>query len=120
MKAKLLLLTFMGGAIGSALRYAITLGFGLDPSPWLWIVNISGSLLLGFLHTNKFFTAESRQAFWATGFAGGFTTLSSLILCTMVPVPANSLLLAEQIGVGVLAYWLGRIVGGERSWPKSW
>jgi CrcB protein len=112
------LLTFLGGAIGSVLRFEISQV--LPQSIWLWIVNILGALVLGFINTNKSFAKPNLQAFWGTGFAGGFTTLSSLITFTLLINEAvgGVLYLAQQIGVGVAVYWLGRFLGGERKWSK--
>mgnify|MGYP000090005007 FL=1 len=118
MKARLLLLTFLGGAIGSVLRYAISLGLSLPI--WLWVVNLLGALVLGFVQVNKRFSSAETQSLIATGFAGGFTTLSSLITFGMLGNDPNFFYLAQQIGAGVAVYWLGRILGGERSWPNTW
>ena len=116
MKSKLLLLTFLGGALGSVLRYEISLNF--TQAVWLWIVNLLGSLVLGFIQAHPRFNAASLQSFWGTGFAGGFTTLSSLITFGLLAGSPDHFYIAQQIGVGVAVYWLGRILGGERKWSK--
>lgn len=118
MKSRLVLYTFVGGAVGSVIRYAISLGLTLPV--WLWAVNLLGALILGFVQVNKRFSSPEAQSLIATGFAGGFTTLSSLITFGMLGNDPNFLYLAQQIGAGVAFYWLGRILGGERSWPNSW
>lgn len=67
---------FIGGVIGTTLRYII--GF-IVPTLWmLFIVNVIGSFLLGILsnfyeqkQTNKF------KLFFTTGLLGSFTTFSS-------------------------------------------
>ena len=116
-KPKLLLLTFLGGAIGSALRYGLVIT--LPQATWLWIVNILGALIFGFIQVNKRLAHSGWQSLLGTGFAGGFTTMSSLILFGLMGEDPNFLYLAQQIGAGVAAYWLGRFLGGERSWSKS-
>jgi fluoride ion exporter CrcB/FEX len=118
LKPKLLLLTFAGGALGSVLRYGVTL-VAPHPAAWLWTVNLLGALALGFVHTNSRFASEERQVFWGTGFAGGFTTMSSLIAYVILGKELTAFYLFLQIITGVLIYWLGRAFGGERSWPNS-
>lgn len=118
MKPKLLWLTFLGGAFGSTLRYSVTL-VAPHPAAWLWIVNLLGALALGFIHTNPRFDSAEKSSFWGTGFAGGFTTMSSLIAYVMLGVELTVFYLFLQIFTGVLTYWLGRVIGGERSWSRS-
>jgi CrcB protein len=105
---KQLALVFAGGALGSALRYEISLG-----SPtliWLIVVNLIGALVLGFIHTSKLFATDSAQSFWSTGFAGGFTTLSSLITATVF-IPIGVTYVMAQIVIGLALYWAGRYLG---------
>jgi len=79
---KQLILVFIGGGFGSALRYVIgkylnnTEGF-----PWgTFTVNILGSLLigiiLGFAAKNNTLS-QNETLLLATGFCGGFTTFSA-------------------------------------------
>ena len=119
MKTKLLLLTFVGGAFGSLLRYLISLSIPSLPA-WLWVVNLLGAFVLGFVQVSKRFANAESQSLIATGFAGGFTTMSSLVTFAMLGNDPNFLIFVQQIGVGVAVYWIGRIVGGERDWPSSW
>ena len=112
MKIRLLLLTFLGGAVGSVLRYALSVGLSLPV--WLWIANLVGALVLGFVQVNKRFAGANTQSLIATGFAGGFTTMSSLIIFALLGNDPNFIYVALQIGIGIAVYWLGRILGGER------
>lgn len=112
MKFRLIGLTFLGGAIGSLARYSLSLTF--DQSVWLWLVNIIGAILLGFVHTNQKLKSPGLQSFLGTGFAGGFTTLSSLITFASFEGDLALLQMVAQIVVGLLAYVLGRAIGGER------
>ncbi|WP_158582925.1 fluoride efflux transporter FluC [Lysinibacillus yapensis] len=70
-----LMQVFLGGMIGSVLRYAIQLYTG--SSAMLWIVNIIGSFILGSLN-GYFEKKESKfKLFFTTGMLGAFTTFSS-------------------------------------------
>ena len=102
MKAKTLWLVFAGGAIGSIVR-AFATSFGVD----LWAtlaVNIVGAAMLGLVQTAPRFAGESSQAFWSTGFCGGFTTLSGLVLFVVFGK-------TDDTGV-VLAYVLATVALG--------
>ncbi|MBF0493044.1 MAG: fluoride efflux transporter CrcB [Deltaproteobacteria bacterium] len=75
------LLVSTGGALGSSLRYAVSLLLPLFYSsafPWpTFLVNFSGSFLISFLL--GFFINDSMplKLFFCTGILGGFTTYSS-------------------------------------------
>lgn len=111
-KPKLLLLTFAGGAVGSILRYAIMLAF--PQAIWLWIVNLLGAIVLGYVQVNHRFAEPKWQSLVGTGFAGGFTTLSSLITFGLVANEANITAVGSQMAAGILFYALGRYFGGSR------
>lgn len=112
MKPKLLLLTFIGGAAGSTLRYAFMLAF--PQAIWLWIVNLIGAFVLGFIQVNKNFADPKWQSLLGTGFAGGFTTLSSLITFGLLANEANIAAVGSQMAVGILFFALGRYFGGSK------
>jgi len=71
-----LLLIAIGGVAGSLLRWQF-----IEAAPSLslgvFIVNQLGVLVAGFIVYRNSAT-PSQKLFWITGFAGGFTTLSSL------------------------------------------
>ncbi|CAM1350447.1 fluoride efflux transporter CrcB [Tenacibaculum crassostreae] len=80
---KQFLLVFIGGGIGSVLRYIIgkTLNSSQPEIPYgTFTANILGSLLigiiLGFAAKNQTLT-QSHTLLLATGFCGGFTTFST-------------------------------------------
>uniref|UniRef100_UPI0040486D2A fluoride efflux transporter CrcB n=1 Tax=Polaribacter sp. TaxID=1920175 RepID=UPI0040486D2A len=80
---KQLLLVFVGGGFGSALRYLIGkwLNNAQDGIPYgTFVANILGSLLigilLGFAAKNEALS-ENHTLLLATGFCGGFTTFSA-------------------------------------------
>lgn len=114
---KLTALTFAGGALGSAARFFISTD--MPQELWLWVVNLLGTLLLGYVQVNRAFESKASQSFWATGFAGGFTTLSALITFQSFGGDSTFVYLAAQIALGLTVYWIGRILGGERPWSKS-
>lgn len=71
-----LLLIAIGGVAGSLLRWQLievlpSLALGV------FIVNQLGVLVAGIV-TYRISVTPSQKLFWITGFAGGFTTLSSL------------------------------------------
>jgi CrcB protein len=81
---KEIILVFLGGGIGSALRFLISKSFTgwiNNPFPYsTFLVNIIGCFLIGIFLTlpERFdwFTLEYRL-FLATGICGGFTTFST-------------------------------------------
>lgn len=80
---KQLLLVFVGGGFGSALRFLIGkwLNNSSDGIPYgTFAANILGSLLIGIilgLAAKNDSLSESQTLLLATGFCGGFTTFST-------------------------------------------
>lgn len=75
------LLVGLGGAIGSMLRYAISLLVTVKQFPYgTFIVNIAGSFIIGAVLAlslkNELFS-NNWKIFLATGICGGFTTFSA-------------------------------------------
>ncbi|WP_307893761.1 fluoride efflux transporter FluC [Bacillus swezeyi] len=112
---------FLGGALGSLLRYVLNLNTDSGFFPWATFVeNISGSLLLGLL--TGFFSFRAKkplvQLCLGTGFCGGYTTMSAfsketaLILQSSVP-QTGVLYLAASLAGGICFALLG-IVFGKR------
>jgi CrcB protein len=124
----LLLAIFLGGALGSALRYLVFLGVEgsslTEPELALVatsIVNLMGALFLGFVQARNL-PSSSKLAFWGTGVAGGFTTMSGLTLVThqqnLGPFGNGTIFwfaVVLQLILGVLAFWLGRKLSGGKS-----
>ncbi len=82
----------VGGALGSMGRYAVgraVARFGDGAFPWsTLIVNVSGSLLIGFLAglaaaDGRAVLSSDARAFLLVGVLGGFTTFSSFSLETL-------------------------------------
>jgi CrcB protein len=78
-----LLLVFIGGGLGSTLRYAISKYFNNLESflPYgTLLVNVLGSLLIGVffgLSLKNNFLSQNQTLFLIVGFCGGFTTFST-------------------------------------------
>jgi len=118
----LLFAVFAGGALGSVARYLVWLGteqVGISSVVFellaTAVVNIAGAGFLGFVHSRAFNASEKAKAFWGSGFAGGFTTMSGLALITAGTSLGLSgigylywLGVAAQFAVGTLAYWFVR------------
>ena len=109
------LLTFSGGALGSLLRFATSEVNSTLIA--LWIVNILGALLVGFFAGHKWFKTESRRAFFSTGLAGGFTTMSAIAILPLGP-NFDAISIGAMVAFGMAAYWLGLKIGSRMS--DSW
>lgn len=80
---KNILLVFAGGGAGSVIRYLVGTFFATASNSFplaTFIVNISGSLLIGilmgiFIHDSA--VQENWKLLLVTGFCGGFTTFSA-------------------------------------------
>ena len=108
-------LVFLGGALGSGLRYLI--GLDIELGPALMIVNTFGTLLLGAVNVKTW--PNWVQPFFGTGVAGGFTTLSGVSLFLSAHASAEplsaALPVALMLALGFAAYWLGTKL--VRLWP---
>jgi fluoride exporter len=74
----------LGGAIGTAARYLVTMAVqsrATTTFPWAtWIINVSGSILLGFLMRyglERSTAGPELRLLLTTGFCGGYTTFST-------------------------------------------
>ncbi|WP_276390266.1 fluoride efflux transporter CrcB [Eudoraea chungangensis] len=122
---KQLLLVFIGGGIGSCLRFLISRNFNAYYDNFFvgtFVVNIIGSLIIGFvlgcsLKGNYF--SKDQILFLATGFCGGFTTFSAFAFEKHGLLQSGELLYftiyaLSSIFVGVLAIafglWLSRLI----------
>ena len=81
------IIVFLGGGLGAALRHGVNLG----AARWLGsgfpfstlIVNVTGSLVMGFIAGYFAFKGDASQnwrLFLATGILGGYTTFSAFSL----------------------------------------
>jgi fluoride ion exporter CrcB/FEX len=125
---KVISLSFLGGAVGTWLRWFIAEGFDdliintnesarseqvlTSTIVMLFVVNLTGAAALGFFNSSRFFQTDSRQAFFGVGLAGGYTTMSGVALWLLVTSGNASL-----FGLGawfnfalVLAMFIGGIL----------
>ena len=115
-----LALVFTGGALGSMLRFAVP----FDQLESLWLVNILGTVFLAWVNNSARISSPKGKAFWATGFAGGFTTMSSFAALIVLYTQG----LANQgigwgaivgtlliTGLGLGAYWLAFVISRSKN-----
>jgi CrcB protein len=114
--SKTIRLTFLGGAFGTLLRFALFVTLGDLPS--VLIVNLIGSALIGWFNGNKKLDTDDFNALWKTGFAGGFTTMSgfaALIVLYSQNLGALAIIAALLItGVSLAAYWFAYKIARAR------
>ena len=122
---KSFLLVFLGGGLGSGLRYLVTvtmnqyskvLPFGT------FTVNMLGCLLIGLIlgYAQKENTLTSNQTLLlATGFCGGFTTFSAfanenLELIKNWEILNLSVYIIASVLIGILAVFIGYYLIGNK------
>ena len=109
----------LGGAIGSAARYLVSVFagrvLGLD-FPWgTVIVNILGSFAMGVLIAFlalRWSAGQETRAFLTTGILGGFTTFSAFSLDFATLVERRAFDLAFYYAAGSVAFSLIAIFAG--------
>jgi CrcB protein len=124
-EALIFLAVASGSALGGVARYALSgivaRSFG-ETFPWgTLIVNVLGSLLIGFVATitgpdGRLLVSPVARQFWIPGIFGGFTTFSAFSLQTLslaqdgewTRAGANVVL---SVVVCLVAVWLGSLLG---------
>jgi CrcB protein len=114
-----ILLVAVGGAFGSVCRYLVGVGAGrlLGPDfPFgTMIVNIGGSFIMGVfieLLALRFNGSEELRLFVAVGILGGFTTLSSFSLDTIVLFERGAVVATAVYVAGSIVLSLAALVAG--------
>ena len=87
---KKLALVALGGTVGSLTRYLITESISRY-SFAIFIVNIVGVAVAG-LFAYRLKVTHASQLFWIPGFAGGFTTFSSVAVIYNNQTPRSAML----------------------------
>jgi CrcB protein len=114
----------LGGALGTAGRYwcsgFVARTFG-ETFPWgTLIVNVSGSLIIGFFATltgpdGRMFVGSTTRQFVMIGICGGYTTFSSFSLQTLNLINDGEWLSAGgnmvlSVALCLLAVWAGHVL----------
>ena len=113
------ILVFVGGGLGATMRHVInlvcarTLGTGF---PWsTFIINITGSLVMGLIAGYLAFKGEASQPwrlFLMTGILGGYTTFSAFSLDTAILYERGELGLAALYVLGSVALSIAGLFAG--------
>jgi len=105
---KQVLLVFIGGGIGSVLRYLVGKFLKMTASGFPWStfsVNVLGSLIIGILMgitLKNSALSDNQSLFLITGLCGGFTTFSAFAY-------ENQVFLKEGDFINFFVYTLGSI-----------
>lgn len=116
---RLLLYAAAGGAIGTAARHLVNVGFGrwLGPGfPWATLfVNVVGGFLMGALIEAlalRFDGSVELRTFLATGILGGFTTFSAFSMdAVLLMQRGETAMAALYIGASVALSILALLAG---------
>lgn len=118
MYMKQFLLVFLGGGIGSLLRYIISRTFNTYFQHFYlgtFLVNIIGCLIIGLVLGISFksnLLSQNQTLLLTTGFCGGFTTFSTFALENQSLLKSGEILhfsfyTIASIAVGIFAVLLG-------------
>ena len=112
------LLVAMGGAIGAATRYGVSLALPARESGWplaTFLINVSGSLLIGFLAgwlATRDAAGEPWRLLLGVGVLGGFTTFSAYSLETLRMIERGDIAGASTYAVGSVFAGLAAVALG--------
>ena len=113
------LLVFVGGGCGASLRHAVNMAsakaFGLDFPYGTFIINITGSIVMGLIAGYLAFKGDATQhwrLFLMTGILGGYTTFSAFSLDTALLYERGALGLAALYVLGSVGISIAGLFGG--------
>ena len=123
----------VGSAIGGVARYwtsgIIAVHFGETFPSGTLVVNVLGSLIIGFVATltspdGRMFVGSDMRVFIMLGLCGGYTTFSSFSIQTLALLRDGELLRAAvnvvlSVALCLLAVWLGHIAAGTLNQLKG-
>lgn len=114
---------FLGSGLGGVARFALSglvaHRFG-ETFPWgTFVINVSGSFLIGFIATltepeGRILVGATARQFFLTGILGGYTTYSSFSLQTLALARDGEWMRAGGNALGTftlcfIAVWLGHL-----------
>jgi len=113
------LLVFLGGGLGASLRHTVNVGCaracGVNFPYGTFVVNITGSLIMGIIAGYLAFKGEASQPwrlFIMTGVLGGYTTFSAFSLDAVTLYERGHMGMALFYVVGSVALSIAGLVGG--------
>lgn len=113
------LLVFIGGGLGATLRHAINVGCARACGTLFpygtFIINITGSLVMGLIAGYLTFKGEAAQPwrlFIMTGVLGGYTTFSAFSLDAVLLYERGEFAVAAFYVLGSVAFAIGGLVAG--------
>lgn len=112
------LLVALGGGLGAAGRYGVSLAAPARVGEWpfaTFTINVAGSLLIGILGgwlATKGEASEQLRLLLGVGILGGFTTFSAFSLETMRMIERNDWLGASTYSIGSVLAGLAAVAIG--------
>jgi CrcB protein len=106
---------FIGGGIGSVLRYAVGLCIGAAAFPWATLaVNVGGSFAIGLFSgwSERFGWLEAVRLALTAGLCGGFTTFSTFSKESLTLVQSGRWVAFALYGFGSIAIGLAAVALG--------